>query len=137
MVHCRRLQLLKLMLSAILVNILVIFIYSHYQNPKTHINSKINTNISTVLHNTHTDDANDICYIPKLDPFHSEVLPYYTTIYNTAQCLLNNIVKIVDGNLTLNMKEVEQARFRYIRRIDDFNNNLSQWISLESQLKNG
>ena len=74
MVHCRRSQILQLMLAVIFENILVIFIYIHYQNPK------INTNINTVLNNTHADDANDICYIPKLDPFHPEVLPYYTTI---------------------------------------------------------
>ena len=130
MVHCRRSQLLKLMLATMFVNILVIFMFSHYQN------AKINTNISTVRHNTHTDHAKDICYIPKLDPFHPEVIPYYSTEY-TEKCPLKNMVKIFNGNLTLNIKDVEQARFRYIRRIDDFKNNLSQWISLESQLKNG
>ena len=113
-----------------ILNIILILIYSHNQN------AKINIHINTVLHNTHTDDANDICYIPKLDPFHPEVLPYYSAEY-TEKCPLKNMVKIVDGNLTLNMKDVEQARFRYIGRIDDFKNNLSQWISLESQLKNG
>ena len=130
MIQYRQSQLLQLLLAVIFVNILVILIYSHNQN------AKINTNINTVLHNTHTDDAENICYIPKLDPFHPEVLPYYTTEY-TEKCPLKNMVKIVNGNLTLNMTDVEQARFRYITRIDDFNNKLSQWISLESQLKNG
>ena len=130
MIQFRRSHLLQLMMAVVFVNILVIFIYIHYENPK------INTNINTVLHNTHADHAKDICYIPKLDPFHPDVLPYYSSEY-TEKCSLKNMVKIVNGNLILNMKDVEQARFRYIRRIDDFKNNLSQWISLESQLKNG
>ena len=65
------------------------------------------------------------CIIPKLDPFHPDVKPFYKK-GGKKNCTIKRVGRIVDGRLKAVLTGVEKAGFYYIRRHDEFSNKLSE-----------
>ena len=71
------------------------------------------------------------CRIPKLDPFHREVLPYIKKLWTNEKCLIKpKRSRVENGYLIVdNLQNVEQVTLTYILRVhDDYNRLESQLI---------
>ena len=115
----------------IILNILIyfIFFFGNLQNKTKNLGFRSLNIISSSSEKTVFNSSVE-CTIPKLDPYHSDVLPYFSKTTTKSRCRIKNIANIVNGNLVLSVKNVQRAGFYYIRRVDDFNIKFSEWNSV-------
>ena len=87
--------------------------------------------------NQHSDT---FCGIPELNPFDPEIIGYLEKGV-TGDCPIRYLTRVEGETLVLKADDIHDARYRYIRRVDDFKVNLSDWKSLvkfhRSQVKQG
>ena len=75
-------------------------------------------------------DSDQQCKVPKLNPYHRDVLPFLNRT-NVKKCTMMKYADVTSsGVLKLKAKNVQRAGIFYIKRIDDFNIELSKRISL-------
>lgn len=70
------------------------------------------------------------CSIPKLDPFHPDVIPFFVK-GTQKKCQIKRAANLVRGHLIGILKRVSEVGYHYIRRAGDFNIKLSKLHSLK------
>ena len=81
---------------------------------------------STLSKRRHKSTA---CVIPELDPLDPEIFKYLTKS-KVEECPIRNLARIEGEILILKADNINDAGYRYIQRVNDFNVKLSSWNSL-------
>ena len=85
----------------------------------------------------HNDTA---CPIPELNPYDPEIIQYIKE-GRIGECPIQYLARVEGDTLILNADDISHAEYRYIRRVDDFNSEFSNWNSLvifqRKQVKQG
>jgi hypothetical protein len=78
--------------------------------------------------------AKQACNIPRLNPWHKDVVPFITHKWRNGKCVMRQLGKVENGVLKLRLPNVQRAGYYYFRRKDEDTNEYSQWHTLrESQ----
>ena len=72
---------------------------------------------------------NIACVIPELNPLDPEIIKYIGQ-GKVEECPIRNLARIEGDNLVLKADNINDAGYRYIQRVNDFNVKLSSWNSL-------
>ena len=104
--------------------------------PQNTSNSAKTTFIPTTKRRNNTTG----CVIPELNPMDPEIRPYIAE-QRIEECPIRNLVKVEGDTLILRAENINDAGYRYIQRVDDFDVKLSGWNSMvkftKKQIKKG
>lgn len=102
-------------------------------SPENPVGENIKTTVTTNQSQQEvsaTNQAQQRCKVPDLDPFHADAQPFISYKWRGVTCDIKQKGYVRDGKLFLNLKRVQRAGYYYVRSAGEDSFQLSEYHSI-------